>query len=511
MGSDIKESHSGAYDDSKASDVDVEKIEHTGSAVDSAPSTKTESETYEIDPVAEKKLLKKLDWVFMPMFTAIYCCNFIDRTSIGNAKVAGLEKDLGMTGFNLNVALTVFYIFYNISDIPSNLLLKHFGSKWLAFLVTGFGVVTLFSSFMTSYGGLIASRVFLGITEGGTLSALVYILARYYRRHELVLRVGIFFGVAPSIAGAFGGLLASGLLRIKDFGIITTWRKIFLIEGLITTIFGLALFFIVPEDIRTTKLLSEEERKLALARMDADQVVKTQGVKEKTTWRLVYRSFNFLTVALTICFLLLNASFQGLSLFLPPVINTLGNFSVIEVQLRSVPPYLASAVWVVANAYLSARIRKRFLPLLYNMLLVVVGYTIAVSTKNSAARYAACFLILMGASVGGPMILIWGTDNAAPDTMRAVVTAAIPGIGAFGAILGVWTYLAVDAPDYRKGNLANLASTSTICVLVVIIALYIRWENQKRDRGERDYRLEGKDERELEQLGYKHPRFRYQI
>jgi hypothetical protein len=78
--------------------------------------------------------------------------------------------------------------------------------------------------------------------------------------------------------------------------------------------------------------------------------------------------------------------------------------AVIEVQLRSVPPYVASAVWVVINAYISQRLRLRFLPLLYNMLLVVVGYTISVSTKNSAARYAACFLVLMGASVGGPMV-----------------------------------------------------------------------------------------------------------
>ena len=67
---------------------------------------------------------------------------------------------------------------------------------------------------------------------------------------------------------------------------------------------------------------------------------------------------------------------------------------------------MASAVWVVINAYISQRLRLRFLPLLYNMLLVVVGYTISVSTRNSAARYAACFLVLMGASVAGPIVSI---------------------------------------------------------------------------------------------------------
>lgn len=75
----------------------------------------------------------------------------------------------------------------------------------------------------------------------------------------------------------------------------------------------------------------------------------------------------------------------------------------------------------------------------------------------------------------------------------------------------VWTYAPSDAPLYRKGNLANLSCCSAICVIVSLTALYVRWENKKRDRGERDYRLEGKSQDELRNLGYKHPQFRYQI
>ncbi|KAG2018768.1 high-affinity nicotinic acid transporter [Coprinopsis cinerea AmutBmut pab1-1] len=513
-----------------ADEIDSEKVEMGLEVIEdvtNSPSKFDSDDDYIIDPIEEKKLLRKLDWILLPMFTAIYCFNFIDRTSIGNARVAGLEEDLGMHGFNLNVALTIFYIFYNLADIPSNLALKHFGSNWLAFLVITFGLVSLFSAFMHNYAGLIASRVFLGLAEGGTLSALVYIIARYYRRHELVLRIGIFFGVSPSLAGAFGGLLASGLLRIKDFGIITTWRKIFLIEGIATTLFGILLIFILPEDPTKSKMLNEAERRLALARIDADQVIKNKGKKEKTTWSLIWRSFNFITIACTLCYMMLNMSFQGLSLFLPSVINSLGKYSgyilyvtrieltkesaVIEVQLRTVPPYIASAVWVILNAYISARIRMRFLPLLYNLALVAAGYAISISTKHSQARYAACFLMLMGASVGGPMIMTWGTDNASPDTMRAVVTAAIPGIGALGAIMAVWTYLPTDAPDYRKGNTANLVSICSISCIVVITAVYIKWENAKRDRGDRDARLDGVSPEKETQMGYRHPRFRYQI
>lgn len=74
-----------------------------------------------------------------------------------------------------------------------------------------------------------------------------------------------------------------------------------------------------------------------------------------------------------------------------------------------------------------------------------------------------------------------------------------------------WTYLPSDAPDYHKGNSLNLGTTSAACLLIVAVAMYIRWENAKRDRGERDYRLEGKTVKELEELGYRHPQFRYQL
>ncbi|KAJ2927563.1 hypothetical protein H1R20_g9531, partial [Candolleomyces eurysporus] len=464
-----------------------------------------------IDPVAEQKLVKKLDWIFLPLFTVIYGLNYIDRTAIGNARVAGLEKDLGMHGTDLNKALTVFYVFYILADIPSNLLLKHFGSMLIAVLVVGFGLVSLTSAFVTSYAGLIATRVFLGIFEGGTLSGLIYILARYYRRKELVLRIGLFNGIAPALSGAFGGLLASGLLRIGDFGYIARWRKIFLIEGVITVAFGIALFWIAPDDPTVSKMLNDEERKLAIARIDADQVVKNQGRKERTSWALVVHSFNIITVGCIISFVTLNMSFQGMSLFLPTVINSLGTYTTVQVQLRTVPPFLAGAGWVALNSYFSYKIRMRCIPLVSSVFIVVVGYIIAVTTKDTQARYAACHLMVMGGCVGGPMLIVWGTDNAAPDTMRAVVSAAICGIGALGSIIAVWTYIPSDGPDYRTGNSIVLAAVTCSCLVAIGLTFYIKWENAKRDRGERDHRLEGKTPEEIEQMGYRHPRFRYQI
>ncbi|KAF8902354.1 MFS general substrate transporter [Gymnopilus junonius] len=466
-----------------------------------------------IDPDEERRLVRKLDIVLLPLFTLICeypiisCCLF----SEGNARIAGLEKDLGMKGFDFNIALTTFYISFMIIDIPANLALKHFGPTFMAFMVFSFGIIAIGSAFVKSFGALLATRVLLGFAEGGTLSGLVYLLARYYRRREFVLRVGIFFGLSPTLAGAFGGLLASGLLSVHNFGQVTRWRKIFLIEGILTSGIGVFLFFFMPADPTKTRLLNERERVLAIARLNADQVVKTSGKKERTSFRLVLHSFSFNTILCMISYIMINISFQGLSLFLPTVINSLGHYSTVEAQLRTVPPYMVGAAWALFAAWISYRMKQRCIPIFSSVCLQVVGYAIAISTKNPHARYAACFLSVAGGSPSGPMYLTWATDNSAPDTMRAVTTAVVSGFGQLGSVIAVWTYLPTDSPDYHHGNTLNLSTSVTVCFITLLGGWYILRENEKRTRGERDYRLSGKTHDEMEQLGYLHPKFRYQL
>ena len=52
-------------------------------------STEEETDFY-IDPVAEKKLLRKLDWKLIPWLCLLYLISFLDRTNIGNAKIQGM-------------------------------------------------------------------------------------------------------------------------------------------------------------------------------------------------------------------------------------------------------------------------------------------------------------------------------------------------------------------------------------------------------------------------------------
>jgi hypothetical protein len=59
----------------------------------------------------------KIDLMIVPTVSLLYLFCFIDRANIGNARLAGLEKDLGLTGYDYNGVLSVFYISYIIFEV----------------------------------------------------------------------------------------------------------------------------------------------------------------------------------------------------------------------------------------------------------------------------------------------------------------------------------------------------------------------------------------------------------
>lgn len=49
------------------------------------------------------KLVRKIDMNLVPFLALLYLLSYLDRTNIGNARLGGLEKDLGMSGLDYNV------------------------------------------------------------------------------------------------------------------------------------------------------------------------------------------------------------------------------------------------------------------------------------------------------------------------------------------------------------------------------------------------------------------------
>jgi hypothetical protein len=71
------------------------------------------------DPKAESRLRLKIDLMIIPTVAVLYLFCFIERSNIGNARLAGLEEDLDLTGYDYNAVLSIFYISYILFEVRS--------------------------------------------------------------------------------------------------------------------------------------------------------------------------------------------------------------------------------------------------------------------------------------------------------------------------------------------------------------------------------------------------------
>ena len=407
----------------------------------------TSQEDAGIDPVVDKRITRQFDKHLVPWLFGLWLLAFIDRSNIGNARIDGLDTALNLKATDFNIALAVFYIPYIMVDVPSNWVLKYFrAGRYLPFLIVAFGIVSLCTGFVKSYSGLLAARFFLGLCEGGLLGGMIIYISMFYRRHQLLYRVGLFYCAAP-LSGAFGGLLATGLAEIRTTN-YKRWPFIFFVEGAITILFGLVAMFFLPDTPSEAQFLSPEDRLAAVARMKLDghgSTVDGDVSHESFSWRWVRMAlFNVNTIVLSLNFFAIITPIYSYSLFLPTIIKGLG-YTAIKAQLLTVPPYIGGFITVLLVGHFSDRFRVRGPFMLAGLVLAVSGYIILIASKRSNVQYGGTFLIAAGIYPCSPLVMGWLANNLAPFYVRATGTGFQIMIANLAAFIATFTYLAADA------------------------------------------------------------------
>lgn len=374
-----------------------------------------------IDQAAEKALLRKLDLWIVPPVMLLYLLSFLDRVNIGNARLYGMEEDLGLEGNQYQVAVSLLFATYILSELPSNLVIKRFTpSRWLAFITTAWGVVATLTGVVQSYGGLIACRLVLGALEGGLFPGLTIYLTMFYTKREYALRIGYLF-VSAAIAGSMGGLLAYGIGHMDGVAGLRGWRWIIIIEGLPTFVLGIAIWFWLADSPESAHYLTPDERELIQARMrrqvghtrSSDQMHAEDvyaGLKDWKIWLFCVGQFGG------------DVILYGYSTFLPTIIKGLGDWSVPEVQALTIPCYGLGAVSYLVVAYLSDRTQRRAVFAVGAGFVCAAGYAILTSTASGNVKYFGCFLAAMGLYVVVGIPLAWLPSNNPRYGKRTVAT-----------------------------------------------------------------------------------------
>ncbi|KAL2819573.1 major facilitator superfamily domain-containing protein [Aspergillus cavernicola] len=428
--------------------------------------------------------MTKIDLHLLPCLCVMYMITFLDRVNIGNAAVLGMRDELGLvTGTKYNAALMIFFIPYILFEIPSNILLKKLSPHvWLSFCVFGFGLVLIFQGLVQSWTTLMVTRLFLGMFETGMLPGCVYLLGMWYKRSEAQKRY-TFFASSTILAGAFGGLLASAIGKMEGIRGYRGWRWVFILEGLLTCLFAVVVFFTLPDFPEDCKWL--EEREFEFMREKTGKETGRLSTNVKMGWREILGVFRDYKIFIGgLMFFGQVVTGYAYAYFAPTIIHTYG-YGEIKTQLYSIPPWAAAYGCSLTIACLSDYFRNRYIFAVLPMFIGMSGYAILLSindTTHHHLQYGALFLLTSGCFSAGPVMMCWFGMNLGGHCRRSVGTAWQIGFGNIGGIIATYSFLERDAPLYRNGYIIGLSFACFSAAMATLYLLAVWHENRQRDR-----------------------------
>ncbi|KAI1795256.1 MFS general substrate transporter [Ganoderma leucocontextum] len=437
------------------------------------PARTSHSQNHDVDP---RKVFWKLDIRLVPLACLLYLLSFLDRTSIGNAKIAGLVDDLHLTGLRYNLCAAILLVPYALCEVPSNLVLKKVGpSRWIPFIMFCWGIIVVAEGFVKTFGGLMTARVFQGMAESGIFPGLTFYLCVWYPRTAHAQRISLLYS-AVTLAGAFGGLLAFAIVKMDGIGGLQGWSWIFILEGLVTLVVAVFAWFYMSDYPDKATFLTEPERTWLVETIERDSFGLSRQFKRKFVFQALRDPHVWLLFGIHFCLIIPGYAF---SLFLPTIITGLG-FSASTAQLLSVPPNAAGCITTILAGVLSDRVHARGPFILVGSLTALAGYAILFATADPWAGYAGTILAACGLFPSVACVLSWAGGNSGGEVKRAVAIAVVIGCGNLGPIVSSFIYRQQDSPRYLPGHGTGIGCLCGAAVLSTLAMLEFARLNRKK-------------------------------
>ncbi|KAH8892779.1 MFS general substrate transporter [Thozetella sp. PMI_491] len=246
-------------------------------------------------------------------------------------------NELHMTADDYNWLQTLYFLVMVLFEVPSNLVLKKVTPrKWQTRIFFTWGIVVVCHAAVSNKQGVYAVRFLLGALEAGFFPGLMTQMCSWYR--------------------IIGSLLVYGISYMDGVGNLSTRRWVYLLEGIITTLFAFVIYFYLPDypkSTRSAKWLTPEEQEYLEVRLsenaprsDESSFKLSEIVDSLKDPRIIF---------FTACQFFLNVAGYGFSWQLPTIVMSLGFATLPKNQLLLIPPAVATVIGQITVAWLLRR------------------------------------------------------------------------------------------------------------------------------------------------------------
>jgi D-galactonate transporter len=208
---------------------------------------------------SERRTIRKIQMRLLPFLFLLYVIAFVDRINIGFAALT-MNKELAITSQQFGFAAGVFFFGYCLFEVPSNLLLHRIGARiWIARILITWGIFATLTGFARTIHHLYILRFLLGLAEAGYFPGIVLYLTYWLRQKERAQAIALFMTALP-VTSIIGAPLSGLILDRAHWLGISSWRWVFILEGLPAVVFGVLTYFVLPNRPAEAEFLTSEEK-----------------------------------------------------------------------------------------------------------------------------------------------------------------------------------------------------------------------------------------------------------
>ncbi|KAI9499295.1 major facilitator superfamily domain-containing protein [Zychaea mexicana] len=415
---------------------------------------------------AEKKLVRKLDYVYVMPFVAILnFLQFFDKSTLNYAGVLGIQEDTNTSGSQFSWLGSLFYLGYLVYQVPNQFLLQRLPlTKYIGGLIVLWGLVLAVTFEAKNFPQLAGLRFLLGFFEAAMYPCCIMLISTMYRRREQASRLGAVY-ICNGVAMAVGGFIGYGVGHMDGALGHASWQWLMIILGVITIFFGFVIFFFLVDDPRSKFLrLTPEQLQIVDERQRDNTTVRTKEIK----WHHVKEA---LTEPRFYCFcfasMLINFQNGALNTF-SSIITAGFGFSGVDAILLSVPSGVVDIIYIVVIIWYNNKYGNTLYCACAMLVCAIIGLVLLIAIPVPKAKLLGLYLCWAYAAAY-VMFLSSVANNVNGYTKKIFYSTSIIVFYTIGNFAGPLMMVAWQAPLYLGGMLAYIASNA-ICIVLFLIA-----------------------------------------
>ncbi|MCF2648805.1 MULTISPECIES: MFS transporter [Bacillaceae] len=372
--------------------------------------------------------LSKKRWIrLIPIVFITYSLAYLDRANYSFGAAGGLAEDLNITAATSSLLGALFFLGYFFFQIPGAHYAENKSAKKLVFwALILWGFLATATGLISNVKILFVIRFSLGVVESAVMPAMLVFLSHWFTKAERS-RANTFL-ILGNPATVLWMSIVSGYI-LESLG----WRWMFILEGLPAVIWAFLWWKLVNDHPKDAKWLNEDE-KAAINHALSEEQKELKPVKD---YREAFKSKT--VILLSLQYALWSIGVYGFVMWLPTIINSAPNASIVTTGWLASIPYVLACVLMLAVSYFSDKYQNRKL-FVYPFLLIgaICFYgSYLIGTSN----FWLSFILLSIA--GGAMYAPYGPFFAIipeilPRNVSGGAMALINSMGALGSFAGAY-------------------------------------------------------------------------